>query len=376
MSVTWTPSTDGKHALTAVATYANGVSVTSHVVDVYSGTLSVTAGGWEPDNAIVGQQTYGAVNGTVSGGLDSDGSGPFFTTYHWETASVPSGSGSALDVWESDNGDATDSDGDAAIPFSLYSGSAVIGWPDGWPKTQFNATFWDAGYYIMVVKCVGTVHDSRTGAAVGSLVGYGYIGGSASDLPGGAPAPNAMVAHRLSAAATLPLTAPSPKGKKVVATTLELHFRTVEVGPKQYWHAFLIITDGTQKYDLAMGPRPGTHDNAYMYDGLWGPGSYDNIPTQLRTPWILAAGLPGSAAHYNSRISAIGGMMIRYGPLKYYADLYNSNSFMYTLITKFATPPGRIVTGHIPTIPETNAAFLPQGGGRAPDWTQIYPEFH
>jgi len=186
-SATWSPSTAGEHALTAVATYANGVSVTSPVVDVYSGTLSVTAGGWEPDPAYVGQIIGGDVSATVSGGLDSDGSGPFYATFDWETARVPVPGTTTCEtmtaIWESPDGDAVDAEGNGPTAFTTYSGSYSLAWlPYTIAKNRFDATFNDAGYYILKVQCTASIHDSRTGSAVGSLSSSGYVGGTASDV--------------------------------------------------------------------------------------------------------------------------------------------------------------------------------------------------
>jgi hypothetical protein len=90
VSGTWSPTTDGAHTIYAEATYANGAVVDSAKVTVYSGKLTVTGGNWQPDNAVVGEETYGDSNASVSGGLDSDGSGLFFAIYSWTTASQPS----------------------------------------------------------------------------------------------------------------------------------------------------------------------------------------------------------------------------------------------------------------------------------------------
>ena len=171
--------TAGKHTFTLAANYAEpsggDIGVDSAGVVAYDAVVTVSTGNvWQPDPAVVGDIIYGNVSATTSGGLDSDGSGPTFVTYHWVT----------FGVWMSP-------DGGVATAFSPHRSGSAIGWIDlGDPTTQFDAIFPDAGYYILEVTCTATIHDSSTGAVIGVVSAPGFVGGTAGDLPDGGLTPN------------------------------------------------------------------------------------------------------------------------------------------------------------------------------------------
>ena len=98
-------------------------------------------------------------------------------TYSWSTVAA----------WESDNGNTAGSDGDPAIPFtpcSLPGGAnfaeSGAGIGTGTDDANFDGEYDAAGYYIVEVQCTANVHDSSTGAVIGTLSGVGYIGGTAT----------------------------------------------------------------------------------------------------------------------------------------------------------------------------------------------------
>jgi hypothetical protein len=98
----------------------------------------------------------------------------------------------------------------------------------------------------MVVKCVASIHDSSTGGVVGTLTGDAYIGGSASDLPGSAPAPNVMTANALQAHAATP--PPGGSGQQQIGPPYGKH-----ITPN--WYGLIICgTDVHGGFDL---PKPG-----------------------------------------------------------------------------------------------------------------------
>jgi len=186
----WTPTATGTYALTAVATYADGTSVTSLPVTVTAGSMSVTHGDWSPTQGVVNQLISGPVSATLSSGLDGTGTGPTFATYDW----------SQVTLWESN-------DGGVAIPFSTYGGGFGAGFVDdnkavgmGTDNSTFYRFFTAAGYYIIEDECTATIFDSATGNSLGSVVGVDYIGGSPPLTP----------AIRRRSDALRPMDSPSP----------------------------------------------------------------------------------------------------------------------------------------------------------------------
>ncbi len=178
-TLTCTITDNGDPLLPFETGYKIDAPVTQHVTVTYvasGGTSSINptlavqnCNQWNPNPAYVGDMISGKVTSQLSpSNLDSDGSGPTFVTYDWETKNV----------YESD-------DGGVNIPFTDATDRAsyVIVWQPGDSSATFNATFFDPGYYILQVKCTANVCDSSTGGVIASAVATGYVGGDASDIP-------------------------------------------------------------------------------------------------------------------------------------------------------------------------------------------------
>ena len=76
------------------------------------------------------------------------------------------------------------------------TGNSVVEWPNGdgsQPNTNFSGQFWDPGYYIVEVIASVRYHDDTAGADVATHYGYGYLGGTYSDIfPSGGTTPQVI----------------------------------------------------------------------------------------------------------------------------------------------------------------------------------------
>jgi hypothetical protein len=72
--------------------------------------------------------------------------------------------------------------------FTPYHGNEIIAWPSGTNNASptFNATFFEAGEYIIQVNVTAKI--THSGGSVTTLNATGYIGGDQSDIGGGAAA--------------------------------------------------------------------------------------------------------------------------------------------------------------------------------------------
>ncbi len=256
--------------------------VTQHVAVTYvaGGSSSLTPSltvnnceSWDPNPAYVGDAIHGTVTSTLSpGNLDSDGSGPTFVTYDWETRNV----------YESDDGGAT-------IPFTDATNrtSYVIVWQPGDSSATFNATFFDPGYYILQVNCTANVCDSSTGTVIASAVATGYVGGDASDIPtsAGGSSADGLVSPDDNNGAGMPVqgvtiicnntTIAAPKGKIKTVTVSEGQKVTLEAklgnsdAPSCTWTipgtAVANYNPGADDANLTELPKPPTQPKFSFY---------------------------------------------------------------------------------------------------------------
>jgi len=130
--------------------------------------LSIGDASWSPNPAVLGPDgalVSGSVTALISASLLAGDS----VSYTW----------TAMQVWRADpNAD--------TLKFRPYNGSYIITWPSNSTTATptFNATFYDAGDYIIQVSTTAKIKHADNSTT--SISGSGYIGGSQSDVDGGA----------------------------------------------------------------------------------------------------------------------------------------------------------------------------------------------
>jgi hypothetical protein len=197
-TATITGTVGGVTATTALAITVNAAGTP---------VLSIGDASWSPNPAVLGPDgalVSGSVTALISASLLAGDS----VSYTW----------TAMQVWRADpNAD--------TLKFRPYNGSYIITWPSNSTTATptFNATFYDAGDYIIQVSTTAKIKHADNSTT--SISGSGYIGGSQSDVDGSVGTDDAAAgagdSHAMSATTgVLMLEVVAAGGAKTVAITV------------------------------------------------------------------------------------------------------------------------------------------------------------